>query len=77
MMATVIQIPKLAMTMTDGFLAEWLVADGDTVEADQPIYSLEADKTEVDIQAPVAGTLRILAEKGETYDVGHVVAHIE
>jgi len=76
-MATDIQVPKLAMGMTEGRIIEWMVEDGDTVEAGQPIYELETDKTSVEIEAPVAGVLRILAEEDETYDVGHVVASIE
>lgn len=76
-MATELKIPKLGMAMTEGELSEWLVADGQAVEAGQAIYVIESDKTSQEIEASAAGTLRITAKAGETYEVGTVVAIIE
>ena len=42
-MSTTLTIPKLQMSTTEGTLAEWLVEDGELVEAGQPIYCLETD----------------------------------
>lgn len=75
-MASELAIPQLGVTMTEGSLAEWLVEDGATVEAGQPIYVLETEKTETEIEAPVGGVLSIKAEAGETYQVGMVVGEI-
>jgi pyruvate/2-oxoglutarate dehydrogenase complex dihydrolipoamide acyltransferase (E2) component len=69
-------VPKLGFAMNEGSIAEWLVADGTRVDAGQPIYSLESDKSVVEIEAPAAGTLRIIGRIGEVYAVGTVIAEI-
>ena len=74
-MAT-LTIPKLQMSTTEGTLAEWLVEDGATVEAGQPIYTLETDKSTQDIEAPESGTLKQKAAAGETYPVGTEIGEI-
>ncbi len=75
-MSTTLTIPKLQMSSTEGTLAEWLVADGATVEAGQPIYSLETDKSVQEIEAPAAGKLVQKVAAGETYPVGTEIGEI-
>lgn len=75
-MSTVLTIPKLQMSTTEGTLAEWLVDDGEVVEEGQPIYSLETDKSVQEIEAPTSGTLTQKAEAGETYPVGTEIGEI-
>lgn len=75
-MTTKVVLPKLGMAMSEGVLSEWLVKDGDTVEEGQVIYSIENDKSVQEIEAPVAGTIKIIAEEGETYPVDAVLAEI-
>ena len=72
-----IMIPRLGMAMTEGTLAEWVVADGGTVAAGDVIYRLETDKVENEVEAPVAGVLRHEAEAGEVYPIGTVIGVIE
>ena len=72
-----VNIPRLGVAMTEGVLVEWLVDDGAAVDAGTPMYRLETDKVENEIEAPAAGTVRRLAEAGETYPVGTIVARIE
>jgi pyruvate/2-oxoglutarate dehydrogenase complex dihydrolipoamide acyltransferase (E2) component len=76
-MSTELRLPKLGMSMTEGSLTEWLVAEGAPVEAGAFIYALETDKTVQEIEAPVSGVLRILEPAGETYEVGHLVGVID
>jgi pyruvate/2-oxoglutarate dehydrogenase complex dihydrolipoamide acyltransferase (E2) component len=76
-MATPINIPKLGVSMTEGTLVEWLVADGATVAPGDPLYRIETDKVENDIEAPVAGVVHLTGEEGETYDVGTQVGSID
>lgn len=75
-MNALIKIPKLGMSMTEATLVEWLAADGARVEAGTPIYSVETDKSVQEVESPVSGKLQILAEAGETFDVGHLIAKI-
>ena len=76
-MATDIVLPKLGFSMTEGQIAEWLAVDGQQVTEGEPLYSLEADKSTNEVEAPASGILRILAEVGETYEVGTVLGRIE
>ena len=69
-MSTTLTIPKLQMSTTEGTLAEWLVEDGELVEAGQPIYCLETDKAVQEIEAPESGRLTPKAAAGATYPVG-------
>jgi pyruvate/2-oxoglutarate dehydrogenase complex dihydrolipoamide acyltransferase (E2) component len=76
-MATDILLPKIGFSMTEGEVAEWLAADGDQVTEGQLLYLLEADKSANEVEAPASGTLRILAETGQVYEVGTVLGRIE
>lgn len=76
-MATPISIPKLGVSMSEGTLVEWLVADGSTVAAGDPIYRIETDKVENEIESPSAGVVRQSGVEGETYDVGTQIGSIE
>jgi pyruvate/2-oxoglutarate dehydrogenase complex dihydrolipoamide acyltransferase (E2) component len=75
-MATPLTIPRLEMAMTEGTLAEWLVADGAQVNEGDPIYVLETSKAAQEIAAPVSGRLVQRAEVGVTYDVGTDIGEI-
>jgi len=76
-MSTPINIPKLGMSMMEGTLVEWLVEDGQHVEAGQALYLVETDKVENEIESPASGRLVIVAEAGETFEVGTEVGRIE
>jgi pyruvate/2-oxoglutarate dehydrogenase complex dihydrolipoamide acyltransferase (E2) component len=76
-MATEIRIPKIGISMTEATLTDWLAQDGAAIEAGTPLYALEMDKSTNEIDAPASGTLRIIGEVGEVYDVGTLIATIE
>lgn len=76
-MATEILLPKIGFSMNEGQIAEWLAKDGEAVTEGQPLYLLEADKSANEVEAPASGTLRIVAQPGETYEVGTVLGTIE
>jgi len=75
-MSTEIILPKIGFSMTEGVLAEWLVADGATVTEGQPIFSLESDKSTNEVEAPAAGVIKITGVPGETYEVGAIIGTI-
>lgn len=76
-MSTSLFIPRLAVSMSEGTIVQWLVEDGAPVTAGQPIYVLETDKTEAEIEAPASGVLRIEADPGEPLEVGTPIGEIE
>lgn len=75
-MSTQVLLPKLGFSMNEGTLSEWLAADGDIVKEGQILYTLESDKSVQEVEAPASGTLKIIAQAGETYDVGTLLAEI-
>ncbi len=75
-MAFDILLPKLGFSMNEGTLAEWLVANGGEVKEGEPLFLLESDKSTNEVEAPASGTLEILAEVGQTYEVGTVLGRI-
>jgi pyruvate/2-oxoglutarate dehydrogenase complex dihydrolipoamide acyltransferase (E2) component len=54
-----------------------MAKDGDQVTEGQPLFALESDKSTNEVDSPASGTLRIVAEVGETYEVGTVLGTIE
>jgi pyruvate/2-oxoglutarate dehydrogenase complex dihydrolipoamide acyltransferase (E2) component len=75
-LSTILTIPKLEMSMSEGTLAEWKVQSGSPVTEGDVIYVLETDKTARDIEAPASGVLTHFAEEGETYEVGTEIGEI-
>lgn len=75
-MSTILTLPKLEMSMSEGTLAEWSVPDGSDVTEGQVIYVLETDKTARDIEAPATGKLVQKVPAGETYECGTEIGEI-
>jgi pyruvate/2-oxoglutarate dehydrogenase complex dihydrolipoamide acyltransferase (E2) component len=75
-MATEIILPKLGFSMDEATLTEWLVADGGAVTEGEPLYAIESEKSVQEIEAPASGTLRVIKEPGEIYQVGTVIGEI-
>ncbi|MHA3795374.1 lipoyl domain-containing protein [Sphingomonas sp. YL-JM2C] len=75
-MAVDIILPKLGFSMSEGTLTEWLVADGGAVREGEPLFLLESDKSAQEVEAPASGTLKVLKETGETYEVGTLLGQI-
>ena len=72
-----VKIPEVGESITEGILAEWSKADGDWVEAEEPLLVLETDKITMTVNAEVAGQLKILVPEGATVQVGQVVGTID
>jgi len=69
-------MPKLGLTMTEATLVAWHVIDGDEVTKGEPLFTLETEKTSLEIEATVSGTLSITTPEGETVPVQHVIGTI-
>ena len=73
-MASVFKLPAVGDTMVEGEIVEWLVDVGDTVELDQPICSVETDKSVVEMTTPYRGTVLALGgEPGDVIEVGQTL----
>lgn len=74
-MATEIVMPKLGLTMTEGTIDRWLVAEGDQVTAGQPILEISSEKLTSEVETPAAGTiLKLMYDAGETIPCKQPVA---
>ena len=76
-MAVDVQIPTLGESVSEGVIVRWIKRNGERVAADEPLFELETDKANVEIPAPSAGVVTILAQEGATVHVGDVVARID
>jgi pyruvate carboxylase len=56
-MATAIQMPKLGHTMSEGKVIHWHKQPGEPVREGEAILTIETDKTEVEVESPVAGVM--------------------
>ena len=63
-----IKIPKTAVISEKCTLIEWNVEVGEKVDLGQPLYLIETEKTAIEIQSPVKGIIKSLAQIDETYD---------
>jgi len=77
-MAIELKVPTVGESITEVQMGEWLKREGDSVARDEVIAKIETDKVTVDLTAPNEGVLsRILVKKGQTANVGDVIAYIE
>ena len=75
-MPTEIYLVKVGMTMTEGIVDEWYVADGDSVKQGEPVYRLETEKVNMDVEADASGVVKHISQAGETLAPGDVVGWI-
>ena len=72
-----VKIPAVGESINEATIGEWLKQNGDYVEQDEVILSLETDKASVEIVAEKAGVLTTKAEEGDELPIGAVVAEID
>lgn len=76
-MSTEVKIPPVGESIASGLLSAWHRADGDSVKAGDPLFTLDTDKVSTEIVAEQPGILRIRCAAGEEVKIGQVVATIE
>ena len=72
-MAVSIHLPKVGMTMEEGTLTKWVVADGATVKRGDVIFEMETEKVQMEIEAEADGALKHLVAEGSVLHPGEVV----
>ena len=74
-MATIIEMPKLSDTMTEGTLVRWLKKPGDEIEVGMEIAEIETDKATMSMEAFDDGVLHeIYVQAGEKAPLGSKLA---
>jgi 2-oxoglutarate dehydrogenase E2 component (dihydrolipoamide succinyltransferase) len=70
-------MPQMGVSVSEGTITKWLKAQGDQVEADEPLLEISTDKVDTEVPSPGSGILtEILVQEGQTVDVGTKLAVI-
>ena len=76
-MSLEIKVPPVGESISEVVLSSWIKKDGDYVEMDEAIAELESDKATFELTAEIAGTLKTIANEGDTLLIGATVCSIE
>ena len=72
-----ILVPVLGESISEATVSKWLKAEGDSVEADEPIVELETDKVNLEVPSPISGTLtKINSKDGSVVEVGALLGSV-
>lgn len=74
---TELRIPAAGDAVSEVQLVEWIAENGAVVVEGEVIYSIESDKSVLDVESPASGTLTILVSAGEIFPIGHLVGRID
>jgi 2-oxoglutarate dehydrogenase E2 component (dihydrolipoamide succinyltransferase) len=74
----VIKVPEMAESITEGSLSSFNKEVGDFVNQDELLATIETDKIDVEVNAPISGTItELLVSPDDTVTVGQEIAKIE
>ncbi len=77
-MTAEVTMPKFGETMEEGTIVEWKKEVGDAVEEGEVLVDVETDKSILEVESFVSGTLlKILVETGQTVPVNTPIAIID
>lgn len=69
-MADIIIMPKLGFNMSVGKLVKWYKNEGDNVVKGEPVFAIETDKTNIDIEATSDGVfMKKFIDEGDSVEV--------
>ncbi|ASD26817.1 2-oxoglutarate dehydrogenase complex dihydrolipoyllysine-residue succinyltransferase [Brevundimonas diminuta] len=71
-----IAVPTMGESVAEGSIGTWLKKSGDTVAKDELLVEIETDKVAVEVSAPAAGVLTIVADNGATVTPGQVIGSV-
>ena len=74
----IFKLPDLGEGLPEGTIREWFVKEGDHIQADEPMVSIETAKALVEVPAPHAGTIaKCFAQVDETISTGAALVGFE
>ncbi|CAG7996155.1 unnamed protein product [Penicillium salamii] len=75
---SIVKVPNMAESITEGTLKQFSKQVGDFVERDEEIATIETDKIDVSVNAPESGTIKeFLVSEEDTVTVGQDLVKIE
>ena len=76
--ATIIELPQVGESVTEGTIVQWLKGVGDHVDRYDPLVEVLTDKVSMEVPSPVAGVItELLAKEGQTIPMGAPIASIQ
>ena len=72
-----VRVPNIGESITEVTLSQWLKADGQYVQMDEPICEFESDKATLELPAESAGKLIHVANEGDDLEIGAIIARID
>ncbi len=72
-----IKVPTVGESISEVTLVKWLKKDGEYANRDEVIAELESEKATFELNAEQAGTIKPLAQEGDTLKIGDVVCSID
>jgi pyruvate dehydrogenase E2 component (dihydrolipoamide acetyltransferase) len=63
--AVEVVMPKFGLTMIEGTIQKWFKAEGETINAGEPLFEVETEKVLYEVEAPAAGTVAKLLYPSE------------
>lgn len=69
-------VPTVGESINEVTIASWVKSDGDHVELDEVIAEIESDKATFELTAEAEGKLEIIAQEGDTLEIGDLVCKI-
>ena len=76
-MSVDLKIPVIGESVTEVTLSSWLKKDGDYVAEGEAVCEIESDKASMELPAPSAGVLKILAEAGAELKIGAKIGELD
>lgn len=77
-MPTQFKLPELGENVESGDVIGVLVAEGDTIEKDQPVVELETEKATIEVPSSVGGTVqKVHVKEGDKVKVGQTILTVD
>ena len=71
------KVPAVGESITEVTISNWIKSSGDVVELDEPIAEIESDKATFELTAEAPGKLTIIANEGDTIEIGALICKID
>ena len=77
-MSTIIELPQVGESVTEGVIGKWLKQPGEHVDKYDPLVEVMTDKVNMEVPSPFTGILiRTLVEEGDTVPMGQPIAEMD
>ena len=59
-------MPKLGLIMTEAQLIDWCIQNGEKIEKGETLFTMESEKSTLEIESPASGFVHQMVKAGET-----------